>query len=85
MDEVYREIEIMRRVHHPNLMRVFEVIDSPLSEKLYLVMPVADFGQCMSFDPTQLCFLPNEKLRAKNVNKILKNQPKQTLMFYDEE
>jgi serine/threonine protein kinase len=74
LDEVYQEIDIMRKLNHPNLMRVFEIIDSPLSEKLYLVMPVADYGECMSFDGATHEFVPNHRLQAKNVNKIMKSK-----------
>ena len=62
----------MKQLDHPNLMKAIEVIDSPQSNKLYLVMPVADYGECMSFDGPTLKFVPNHRLQARNVNKILK-------------
>jgi len=51
LDEVYTEIEIMKKLNHNNVIRLFEIIDDPLSDKLYLVMPVADYGECIEFDP----------------------------------
>lgn len=51
MDDVYKEIEIMKKLDHPNIVTLYEIIDDPCSEKLYLVMPVADYGECIEWDP----------------------------------
>jgi calcium/calmodulin-dependent protein kinase kinase 2 len=75
----------MKQLNHPNLMRIFEVIDSPSSDKLYLVMPVADYGECMSFDGETKQFVPNHRLQARNVNKIMKMKKVKRENYYDEE
>jgi len=47
----------MRKIDHPQFNREYKHW-YPLSEKLYLVMPVADYGECMSFDgPIYLLYL----------------------------
>jgi serine/threonine protein kinase len=33
---IQREITIMKRCYHPNLVRLFEVIDDPQQEKIYI-------------------------------------------------
>ena len=55
LDDVYKEIEIMKRLDHPNIIKLYEIIDDPNSEKLYLVMPVADYGESIEWEP---CFNP---------------------------
>ena len=52
LDDVYKEIEIMKRLDHPNIIKLYEIIDDPNSEKLYLVMPVADYGESIEWDPS---------------------------------
>jgi serine/threonine protein kinase len=52
LDDVYKEIDIMKQIDHPNIVRLFEIIDSPSSEKLYLIMPVADYGESIEYDPS---------------------------------
>lgn len=62
LDEVYKEIEIMKQLNHPNVIKLFELIDDPASDKLYLIMPLADYGESMSFNSQDLEFQPNHKL-----------------------
>jgi serine/threonine protein kinase len=52
LDDVYKEIEIMKKLDHPNIIKLYEIIDDPNSEKLYLVMPVADYGESIEWDPS---------------------------------
>jgi serine/threonine protein kinase len=59
LDEVYREVEIMKRLNHRNCIRLYEIIDDPLKDKLYLVMPLAEYGESMSFDSQAVAFKPN--------------------------
>ena len=42
----------MKRLNHPNIIKLYEIIDDPNSEKLYLVMPVADYGESIEWDPS---------------------------------
>ena len=51
LDDVYKEIEIMKKLNHPNIIKLYEIIDDPNSEKLYLIMPVADYGESIECDP----------------------------------
>ena len=62
LDEVYTEIEIMKKLNHCNVIRLFEIIDDPSSDKLYLVMPVADYGECIEYDSLNMMFHPNHRL-----------------------
>jgi len=50
LDEVYEEVEIMKKLDHSNIIKIYEVIDDPNSDKLYLVMPVADYGECINWN-----------------------------------
>ena len=52
LDDVYKEIEIMKKLDHPNIIKLYEIIDDPCSDKLYLVMPVADYGESIEWDPS---------------------------------
>ena len=85
LDEVFREIDIMKQLSNPNIIRIFEVIDDPDSDKLYVIMPVADYGDCIEWDKKEFIFHPNHKLQAKNINKRYKQRAKEAALFYDED
>eukprot|EP00756_Hemistasia_phaeocysticola_P038463 Hpha_TRINITY_DN16758_c2_g1::TRINITY_DN16758_c2_g1_i1::g.79101::m.79101/K07359/CAMKK2; calcium/calmodulin-dependent protein kinase kinase 2 len=58
-DDVLREIAIMKRLDHPNIVTLHEVIDDPDSNKLYLILdylergPVFDIGKTET--PLPIC------------------------------
>jgi [calcium/calmodulin-dependent protein kinase] kinase len=49
LDEVYQEIEVMKQLNHDNIIKLFEVIDDPSCDKLYLIMPLSDYGEIMTW------------------------------------
>jgi serine/threonine protein kinase len=74
----------MKKIDHPNIIKLYEVIDDPASDKLYLVMPVADYGECLTWSEDKCCYMPNHKLLSKNNTKVMK-QATQTVEFYSED
>ncbi len=38
MENVRTEIAIMKRLEHPNVVRLNEIIDDPKADKLYIIM-----------------------------------------------
>jgi serine/threonine protein kinase len=45
LDKIRKEIAIMKKCSHPNIVRLFEVIDDPNQEKIYLVLEHVDGGE----------------------------------------
>ena len=43
-EAVLREIAVMKKLHHPNVVKLYEVIDDPERDELYLVMEFIDGG-----------------------------------------
>jgi serine/threonine protein kinase len=62
LDEIYSEIEIMKLLDHDNIVKLHEVIDDPASDKLYLIIPLAEYGEIMSWNSKEDRFQINHKL-----------------------
>ena len=48
-DNIEKEIAMMKRLQHPNLVRLFEVIDSVENDKLYMVLEYVSLGEILSY------------------------------------
>ncbi|EGZ20203.1 hypothetical protein PHYSODRAFT_422555, partial [Phytophthora sojae] len=51
--KVQKEVAIMKKLAHSNLVRLYEVIDSPADDKLFLVLELIRGGQIMYWDDKQ--------------------------------
>jgi [calcium/calmodulin-dependent protein kinase] kinase len=51
LQAVLRELEIMKRLNHKNVIRTIEIIDDPESEKLYMIMEYCSLGSIMDWRP----------------------------------
>ena len=48
-DNIEREIAVMKRLRHPNLVRLYEVIDSVESDRLHMVLEYVSLGEILSY------------------------------------
>mmetsp|Transcript_10551 Transcript_10551/g.15428 ORF Transcript_10551/g.15428 Transcript_10551/m.15428 type:complete len:621 (-) Transcript_10551:32-1894(-) len=49
-ESVLQEIDIMKRTRHPNIIRLYEVIDDPDHSKLYLIIEAAQQGTVLDLE-----------------------------------
>ncbi|CAD8092971.1 unnamed protein product [Paramecium sonneborni] len=50
LQDVRKEIAIMKKIRHNNLIQLYEVIDNPTSDKLFMVLEFAEGGQLIEWD-----------------------------------
>lgn len=48
LDDIKREIAIMKKLNHPNVLRLYEVMDDPSMNKLFLVLEYMKHGDLLS-------------------------------------
>ncbi|XP_055614147.1 serine/threonine-protein kinase max-2 [Uranotaenia lowii] len=48
LDRVYREIAVLKKLDHPNVVKLVEVLDDPLEDSLYLVFELVEHGEILS-------------------------------------
>jgi len=56
LDNVQHEIAIMKKLIHPNIVQLFEVIDDGSADYLFMVLEYVEDGECMSYDPATKTF-----------------------------
>lgn len=44
LDKVYDEVELWAQLSHPNITKMYEIIDADEHDYLYIILELADFG-----------------------------------------
>lgn len=57
LQDVQREIAVMKKLAHTNVLRLHEVIDDDEEDKLYMVMDFCDKGPILDWEPEQSQFI----------------------------
>ena len=62
LDDVFKEIAVMKLVDHPNILRLHEVLDDDETGNIYIVLDLMEHGSC---EPQEhgLEFFPEERAR----------------------
>ena len=50
LDKVYNEVELWAQMSHPNIIKMFEIIDAEEHDYLYVILELADAGQLAHWD-----------------------------------
>jgi serine/threonine protein kinase len=62
LDKVYDEVEIWASVSHPNIIKIYEIIDAEEHDYIYIILELADFGQLAKWDFEKEIYIRNEKI-----------------------
>ena len=63
--QVQGEIAVMKKLRHTNIVQLYEVIDDPQHDKLYLVMQYVENGPIAKLTPEGTCdILPTDTVRS---------------------
>jgi len=60
LEKVEEEIAIMKQLSHPNLVCLYEVIDDPDDDVMFMVMEYIPLGEVMSWDLDKLTYCRND-------------------------
>ena len=76
-DAVVKEIDVLKMLNHPKIIHLYEIIDDPNCEKLYLVMEWGELGQILTWNVDKLKFTPyvkgEEYFTEKQICAVLKD------------
>lgn len=62
LERVMTEINIWRQLSNQNIIRLYEIIDDPTHDYMYLIIEYADLGQIMTWSSTQQHYTYNTKV-----------------------
>jgi serine/threonine protein kinase len=69
--QVQREIALMKKLSHPNLVQLYEVIDSPETDILYMVLEYMPLGEILTYQEHNATFKRSESLRHKKIDGLI--------------
>ncbi|KAG7378764.1 hypothetical protein PHYPSEUDO_009518 [Phytophthora pseudosyringae] len=70
LDDIKREIAIMKKLNHPNVLRLYEVMDDPKMNKLFLVLEFMKHGDMLSFQKKKHPQGMLENLRDRDLHSV---------------
>ena len=62
LDKVYNEVELWAQISHPNIIKMYEIIDAEEHDYLYIILELADLGQLARWDFEKELYNRNEKI-----------------------
>ncbi|KAF4316955.1 hypothetical protein BBO99_00006360 [Phytophthora kernoviae] len=70
LDDIKREIAIMKKLNHPNVLRLYEVMDDPKMNKLFLVLEYMKHGDMLSYQKKKHPQGMLENLRDRDLHSV---------------
>ncbi len=65
LKDALKEIAILKKLDHPNIIKLIEILHNYKKEKIYLILEYAEFGDIVDYDEENNNFSIN-----KNISKI---------------
>ena len=62
LENVYNEVEVWAQCSHPNIIKMYEIIDAEEHDYLYLILELADHGQLARWDFEKEVYVRNDKI-----------------------
>ena len=69
LEGILREISILKKVNHPNLVKLYEIMHKQDKSKLYLVLEYCEHGDLMYFDEKKNIFTVNKYIFERHLKK----------------
>lgn len=62
LDDVYREVDILKKLNHSNIVKLIEIMEN--EENIFLVLEYAEGGEILSWDEEKATF--SQKIEEKS-------------------
>ena len=72
--EILNEINILKKMDHPNIVKIYEIIDAEEHDYLYIILELADLGQLAKWDFEKELYVRNDKICECIMRNIIENE-----------
>ena len=72
LKDALKEIAILKKLDHPNIIKLYEILHNYQKEKIYLIMEYAEYGDIVDYDEDSGIFTINKHIHTQN-SKYLNN------------
>ena len=69
LENAIKEIAILKKTNHPNIIRLYEILYCNKNQKIYLILEFCENGELIDYDDETGKFKLNENIKGKNNNK----------------
>ena len=69
LEGILKEISILKKVNHPNLIKLYEIMNNQDKSKLYLILEYCEHSDLMSYDEKKNQFTVNKYIFEKQLKK----------------
>ena len=77
LKDALKEIAILKKLDHPNIIKLYEILHNYQKEKIYLIMEYAEYGDIVEYDEDTGIFSINKHVNdAYNKNKDIQKEKK---------
>ncbi|TMW64771.1 hypothetical protein Poli38472_011651 [Pythium oligandrum] len=70
LDDIKREIAIMKKLNHPNVLRLYEVMDDPKMNKLFLVLEYMKHGDLLGYQKKKHPHQVDENFNDRDLHSV---------------
>ena len=85
LKDALKEIAILKKLNHPNIIKLYEILHNYQKEKIYLIMEYAEYGDIVEYNERDEIFSINKHI-SEIYNKIKdKEKSFNNLKYYKEE
>ena len=82
--DALKEIAILKKLDHPNIIKLIEILHNYKKEKIYLILEYADYGDIVDYDEENNIFSINKNISKIYNEKKIEEKSFNTKQYYRE-
>ena len=88
LKDALKEIAILKKLDHPNIIKLYEILHNYQKQKIYLILEYADYGDIVDYDEESEIFSINKHMEERYVQDKLGYNQKNDIdnkIYYEED